>query len=81
MNDPQLWKYVDHRERADKLVAERKPLSIHFSGEMYVYGGEVYAPLWIGNTYVWIMLPLCGGDPETDLLARWQDWRRRKEST
>lgn len=72
--DPQLWKYADHRTRADKLIAEGKPLSIHFGGTMYVHSENVHAPLWIGDIYVWITLPLHGHD---DIPARYQAWRRR----
>lgn len=76
MKDPQLWKHKNHRERADKLIAQGKPLSIHFDGRMYVYDGNVYAPLWIvGGTYVWITLSSWGG--EGDMWSWWQSWRRR----
>lgn len=74
-DDLQLWRYADHRERADKLLAEGKPLSVHFDGLMYVHSENVHAPLWIGDTYVWITLPLVGG--EGDMHTWWQAWRRR----
>lgn len=77
MTDPELWKYADHRERADKLIAEGKPLSVHFNGEMYVHSETVHAPLWIGDIYVWLTLPLAGSGCDSDMQAWWQAWRRR----
>jgi hypothetical protein len=74
---PQLWRYADHRKRADELIRQGKPLSIHFNGEMYVYDGMVYCPLWYSeNRYVWTNLPLVGG--ASDMQSWWQTWRRRK---
>lgn len=74
--DPMLWSYVDHRRRADELIAQGKPLSIHFDGEMYVHGELVHIPVWIGDTYVWTVKPMLFGEDEYHIKI----WRRRKDA-
>lgn len=75
--DPELWRYADHRERADKLIAEGKPLSVHFNGEMYVHGDFVHAPTWIGDRYVWQTLLTCATPGFGIDDSAVQAWRRR----
>ncbi len=77
MTDPQLWKHDDHRERAEKLIAEGKPLSIHFDGKMYVHGSFVHVPLWIGDTLVWETALTCATPGFGARQDEVQTWRRR----
>jgi len=67
----------DHRERAERLLSEGKPLSIHFNGEMYVHGSFVHVPLWVGDTLTWATLPNCGTPGFGAHEEATQVWRRR----
>ena len=52
-------------------MREGKPASIHLDGGMHVYGGEVYAPLWVGGMHIWITSPSLGMGGEGDMHAWW----------
>lgn len=79
MRDPQLWKYDDHRARAEKLRANGERLSIHFDGTMYVHGGMIYASVKVGDQAIWLVID--GNwhlSYDIDLTIPVKTWRRRR---
>lgn len=43
---------------------------------MYVHGSFVHAPLWVGDSFVWITLPNCGTPGFGMRQDETQTWRR-----